>query len=204
MDKRCKTVCSSEESSFHECSNVARMERCLSVVSREDVVRKLKFDWISFAISAQVSVLVHAAASSIASGIPSTSWQISLTAERSSGFNSKPDRVWLARCTNNFTALLDSSESASLLPGIGKPLTSNTHSDCNCKGSREVTSNLTRGVPANRSRGNATQSAWPKRCSKLSSTMSASLSCKRVINWIERSEALYSTIPSASAMAVTI
>ncbi len=132
------------------------------------------FDWISFAISAQASVRVHAAAISIASGIPSTSWQISLTAPRSSGLNSKPKLVCWARCTNNFTALLDSNESISLLPGTGNPRTSNTHSECTCKGSRDVTSNLTSGAPANKSRASDTQSTWLNKCSKLSRTMNTS------------------------------
>jgi hypothetical protein len=94
---------------------------------------------ISSAISAQESTDTHEAASSMPSGMPSTSRQMRRTCERPASSRAKPGTTWAARSTKRCTA--------AALPfpfsTTPRPSTSNTHSLLTLSRSREVVSTST-------------------------------------------------------------
>ncbi len=173
-----RTFCSSGVSSLHECSIVARIDRCRSGTPRAAVSKKARDFWISLAISSHVRIRTQAAASSIPKGKPSTNSQIRTIANKSFFVGLNPTEAWFARWINRATALLDSSSSGWSPWGRGSPWTSKTHSACNFKGCREVTSILIMRVPSKMSSMRSTQLGSMTKCSKLSRISSSSRCCR--------------------------
>ena len=127
-------------------------------------------------------ILTRAAASSIASGKPSSRRQISTIAEALSSVNSKPTLASAARCANSATAPnWYSSSSGGRRGPLGRPRvgTGNSRSPRTRSEERLVMRNLRRGATAINS---ATNDAALMTCSKLSriskSCLSRSPSCR--------------------------
>ena len=126
---------------------------------------------ISSAISAQESTDTHEAASSMPSGMPSTSRQMRSACEYPASSRAKPGTTCVARSTNRRTA------EAPPFPFSARPRpsTSNTHSLWTLSRSREVVRSSTFGA---RSMISPRSPEPSTRCSKLSSTSSVDRSLR--------------------------
>ncbi len=98
---------------------------------------------ISREISSQDRILTQAAAISIPRGFPFTSSQMRTIEAYSSDAALNPTCARRARCRNNSTEVFCAIPAAEMLSGTGSPWTSNTHSSCNPRDSREVASSFT-------------------------------------------------------------
>ncbi len=161
IPRRMNTSRSCSPSSAPDWSNTASMLRCRSGRSRMFVVSKSNRRFSSSAISFSRSDRVHAAAISIASGIPSTASQIAPTAAISKVATSRP-LILAARSRNN--------SSAAFLPRppSPSPWRLNRHSCCTLSATRDVTMNRISGHCAAIAPIVAAHEST--RCSKLSIT----------------------------------
>ena len=173
-------------SRFHEWLNTALRLECCADASRDEDLRKSRLPLIDSAILAGGKWRTQAAANTMPSGRPSTSLQISSTVGVLSVERVKSDCTLLARSSNNRTAPSSVPvHRLSPIPGYGSPDTSTRYSACRSRCSLDVTSTVIFGallrteisnsVPLS-TRFASSQEPPPRKCSKLSSTNSISLS----------------------------
>jgi hypothetical protein len=126
------------------------------------------------AICSSESIRKRAAASSIASGNPSSSEQMLATNPTSAAVVSKPGRASRARSTNNDTAsdpAMSPSEAAASCPGSDSEGTRHSRSPSTPNGARLVASTTSSGAAM--SSDSTAPAHAPSRCSQLSSTSNA-------------------------------
>ena len=145
-----------------------------------------------------VMTRTRAAASSIASGIPSSRRQIRVTAAALSSVTRKSARAWRARSSNSRPASLRKTPSTvAPASGAGSDGTRQTHSPSMPIGSRLVTRRRTPGAFSNTARPSRAHAA--SRCSALSIRITSSRSATNVVNAASGSSPTWGRPPKAAS-----